>query len=123
MYRTQSLISGGGDVLCGGIVDEDDKFISPTIMTSELTYPVLLPLRRVTLPPTLTRPPCRCEGSAGGDIRPGAARDEVPGRVRGGGLRARGREAAGPVHILQEPRLRGPIHGASAVRSGCSSHE
>jgi hypothetical protein len=45
MYRTQSLISGGGDVLCGGIVDEDDKYISPTIMTSELTYPVLLPLR------------------------------------------------------------------------------
>ena len=56
MYRTQSLISGGGDVLCGGIVDEDDKFISPTIMTSELTYPALLPLRCVTLPPTLTIP-------------------------------------------------------------------
>ena len=41
-------------------------------------------------------------GSPGGNIRPGAARVQVPGHLRGNFLRPAGREAARPVYLLQE---------------------
>ena len=42
--------------------------------------------------------------SPGGNIRPGGARVQVPGHLRGNFLRPAGREAARPVYFLQEPR-------------------